>query len=128
MPTKKYLQLRAARTRLGLTLRDLEKKVGVSRQALSLYERGVHPPLEVHWLKIKQVLNLKGTVEEWWGRAAHIGMDVKYDENSTCKVEGCDEMPVAKGYCRRHYNQHSHRVRMQSERLQKRAKGSRTRG
>jgi len=100
---KKLTKVKEARKRLGLTLRDLEEKVGVSRQALSAYERGDYPPREEVWKKLKKVLKLKGKVEEYWGRVAHTGKARLYHEGSECYIKGCHIQPISQGLCRKHY-------------------------
>lgn len=100
---RKLRKIKEARKRLGFTLRDLENKVGVSRQALSAYERGEYPPRKDVWKKLKAVLGLKGKVEDYWGRIAHSGKARKYDEGSECYIKGCHEKPISMGLCRKHY-------------------------
>jgi transcriptional regulator with XRE-family HTH domain len=95
--------LRSARRRLGYTLRDLEKKVGVSRQALSAYERAKYPPREEVWERLKTVLKLDGTVTDYWGRTAQSGKVRKYADDAECYIKGCHEHPVSMGLCRKHY-------------------------
>jgi DNA-binding XRE family transcriptional regulator len=100
---KKLMKVKAARRRLGLTLRTLQEKVGVSRQALSAYERGIYPPKDEVWEKLKEILRLKGTVEDYWGRTAHAGKAKMYHEGAECYIKGCHNAPVSKGLCRKHY-------------------------
>jgi len=96
-------KVKEARRRLGLTLRDLEVKVGVSRQALSAYERGEYPPRKDIWKKLKLILKLKGKTSDYWGRAAHSGKAKKYHDGSECYIKGCHLQPIATGLCRKHY-------------------------
>jgi DNA-binding XRE family transcriptional regulator len=103
-------KLKQARRKKGLTLRDLAAKVGVSRQALSSYERGDYPPSEEIWKKLKEILNLPGMPKDYWGRLAQGGRIRKYNKGDTCFIEGCDLLPVSKGLCRRHYNQLRNRL------------------
>jgi len=56
MNRNKLRKVKEARKRLGYTLRELEESVGVSRQALSAYERGEYPPRKEVWVKLKAVL------------------------------------------------------------------------
>jgi DNA-binding XRE family transcriptional regulator len=100
---KKLAQLKMARRNKKLTLRTLENKVGVSRQALSAYERGEYPPGDAVWDKLKKVLGLEGEVSDWWGRSAHSGKSKMYHDGDRCRIKGCDDTPVSKGLCRRHY-------------------------
>lgn len=103
MANKRLKKIKEARKRLGYTLRDLEDKVGVSRQALSAYERGEYPPRDEVWKRLKKVLKLKGTVEKYWGRPASAGKARLYHEGDECYVDGCHRAPVSKGMCRKHY-------------------------
>lgn len=105
MSTTGLEKLKQARRKKGLTLRELAAKVGVSRQALSSYERGDYPPSESVWLKLKEILKLPGNPKDYWGRLAQGGRIRKYNEGDTCFIDGCDRIPISKGLCRRHYNQ-----------------------
>jgi DNA-binding XRE family transcriptional regulator len=100
---RKLKKVKEARRRLGLTLRDLEEKVGVSRQALSAYERGEYPPRKDIWKQLKKLLGLKGKVEDYWGREAHTGKARKYHDGSECYIKGCHIQPISMGLCRKHY-------------------------
>jgi DNA-binding XRE family transcriptional regulator len=100
---KRLRKVKEARKRLGFTLRDLEEKIGVSRQALSAYERGEYPPRKDIWKKLKVLLKLKGKVEDYWGRVAHSGKARKYHEGSECYIKGCHTQPISMGLCRKHY-------------------------
>jgi transcriptional regulator with XRE-family HTH domain len=98
-------RLKQARTKKGLSLRDLAKKVGVSRQALSAYENGTYPPSTSVWERLKAVLKLTGEIVDYWGREAG-GVRIKmYVDGTMCSAQGCTEIPVSKGLCRKHYNQ-----------------------
>jgi len=101
--TTKLCKVKDSRKRLGFTLRDLEESIGVSRQALSAYERGEYPPRKDVWKKLKVLLKLKGKVEDYWGRIAHSGKAIKYHEGSECYIEGCHIHPISMGLCRKHY-------------------------
>jgi transcriptional regulator with XRE-family HTH domain len=103
MNHKKLRKVKEARNRLGFTLRELEEVIGVSRQALSAYERGEYPPRQEVWKKLKKALKLKGTVESYWGRSASAGKARLYHEGDKCYVKGCDNAPISKGLCRKHY-------------------------
>jgi len=111
MPRKSALatalnKLRDSRLHKGLTLRDLEERVGVSRQALSAYERGVYPPKVKVWDKLKKVLGLDGDVEDYWGRLPELGRKRKYYPGIKCKERGCGRVPVSKGMCTKHYQRY----------------------
>lgn len=109
MRNTKLDQLKSARRRKGWTLRDLAEATGLSRQSLSNYERGKHPPSADHWLKLKRILSLKGSAEEYFGRVGRTGAERIYQKGDACKVEGCKRAPISRGYCRRHYQRWRYR-------------------
>ena len=100
---QKLVEIKLARKRLEFTLRDLEEIIGVSRQALSAYERGTYPPREEVWEKLKKALKLSGDVVDYWGRNAHSGKAKKYYEGSECYIKGCHAKPISGGLCGKHY-------------------------
>jgi len=102
---KKLASLRDVRKKEGFTMRGLADAVGVSRQAISSYEHGEYPPREDVWKMLQKVLRIPKdqTVEDFWGREAHIGKDRLYEDDDKCSIKGCENAPVCLGYCRKHY-------------------------
>lgn len=101
--SKNHDKLRLARLEKGLTLQELSEEVGVTRQALSAYERGEYPPMPEVWEKLKKALDLKHTPKYYWGRVGKMGKPRMYKEGDVCYIEGCTNAPVCKGLCRKHY-------------------------
>lgn len=95
---------KANRTARKLSYRALAKKVGVSYQAISDYEKGKYPPIPEVWRKLKKALALPGEAEDYWGAVGHVGRPPTYDDDSSCKEPGCKERPLAKGLCSKHYS------------------------
>ena len=100
---KRLCKIKEARKKLGFTLRDLENEIGVSRQALSAYERGEYPPRTEVWEKLKALLKLNGKPEDYWGRIAHTGKAKLYHDGAECYINGCHNHPISMGLCRKHY-------------------------
>lgn len=105
MPEKalKYNLVQRKRQACLMSIREMAKKLGVSRQTWLNYESGKNPPPTELWEKIKKFLALQGSVEDYWGREQKDAGNQKYAEDAVCKVAGCSDKPVSKGYCARHY-------------------------
>ncbi len=95
--------LRDHRKAKGLTVRALAEKVGVSRQAISDYERDKYMPSNAVFEKLHEVLELNsGNIFDFFTKKTR---KQRYDENSHCFVFGCKNKPMAKSLCRKHYAQ-----------------------
>ncbi len=102
-----------------ISIREMARKVGVSRQTWLNYETGKNPPPQEVWEKIKRFLALKGDIVDYWGREQKESGNQKYQDNAVCKIAGCKERPVSKGYCTRHYQRVRMRRVRQKERIRK---------
>jgi len=91
----------------NLSLRELAKMVGVSRQAISNYEAAVNIPTADVWDRLSGALELEGTYADYFGQDEPItsGRPTLWD-GQHCQFEGCDRPVAAKGLCTTHYAQH----------------------
>lgn len=89
----------ARRKGLRLSLRKLAEKVGVSRQAVLDYERGIYGPGPEVWEKMKDVLGLEGEAKEYWSKLGIRGRPRK----QKCKVAKCTNPVIAQSLCEKHY-------------------------
>ena len=101
----KYPLIRKKRKMHLLSLRDLAAKIGVSYQALSDYEHGKYPPPSAVFNKLKKMLNLEGTVVDFFGRAPLKVKCTRYMLTERCKIPDCNKQPVCVHLCRKHYSQ-----------------------
>ena len=53
------ITLRAARKKTGLTIEKAAEKIGVTRETLSRWERGVTVPNVIQFKTVEKVLNIK---------------------------------------------------------------------
>jgi len=98
-------KLKNIRKEKKLTLRAVASLVGISRQTILDYENLKYPPRVEIWEKLKAALDLPGEFLDYFDHVANSrGRHMKYTATSVCSVEECKDRPVAKGYCRRHYN------------------------
>ena len=109
--------IRRARLVHGLTVRELAEKLGVSRQAVCDYEAGRYPPIPEVWEKLRRALSLAGSEADYFGRPGHRGAAKLYDENSICKIKGCDRPAIARGVCRKHYQRAWYHSKVNNETL-----------
>ena len=99
------------RQAFGWSLKELADQLGVSRQALHAYEQGLYPPREDVWIKLREVLGLPGTIVDYWGRTAAKTKNKRYTDQSVCSISGCQEKPVSKGMCSKHYQKHRYHTK-----------------
>lgn len=111
--------IRRKREACLMSIREMAKKVGVSRQTWLNYETGKNPPSEEVWERMKKFLALKGDIVEYWGREQKESGNKRYLADAVCKITGCKEHPVSAGYCIRHYQRERMRRVRQKERIRK---------
>ena len=98
-----HKQIKDRRKELKLSLRALAEKVGVTHQAISDWEKGIYPATREAFFVLREVLSLPGKYEDYFAREAAAGKPRKYHDHSQCKVEGCEDKPISRGMCRKHY-------------------------
>jgi transcriptional regulator with XRE-family HTH domain len=106
-----------------MSIREMAKKLGISRQTWLNYESGKNPPPSEVWELMKKFLALKGTIVDYWGREQKDAGNKKYPDDARCKIAGCKERPVSTGYCTRHYQRERMRKMRQKDRIRKEAIG-----
>jgi transcriptional regulator with XRE-family HTH domain len=95
----KYVLFRKHRLMRLLGLRELALKVGISRQTLSDYERGLYPPTIEIFERLQKSLGLTGDIVEYFGRRPKATPQKKIP----CCVKDCENKAYCKNMCRAHY-------------------------
>ncbi len=100
----KYPLLRKHRLMRLFGIREMAAKIGISRQALSCYERGIYPPSVDVFERLKKALGLKGDFFEYFERTAR--SPVARRAKKRCKARKCNDVAVCDGRCIDHYREH----------------------
>ena len=99
LQNKKVSAFQKARYKACKTLRDVANAVGVSHNAIHLYEHGIENPKKEVWEKLQAYLNLDGQYTDYFTP------NVRHESNQQCAIKDCTKPTLAKGYCSKHYMQ-----------------------
>lgn len=99
----KLEEITRAREKRQMSIRDLAKRLLVSHGAVAAYERGAYAPVPAVWEKLRVVLGLKGTMEDYWPDTKPVGRPRERAANALCEIAGCSKPVAARGMCWSHY-------------------------